>query len=1530
MFSLSILIIVMVILKFSCLLSQDIYLSPFIYDVRNKDYIKIRIKGLKSYSEIVENTKCNVMELEFRTIMETNLTIEERSLVAYFKTPPALGAFNLQCSNHNTQLNFDGNFLLVNSLYLLIQNVEPSVITHGESVSFKLEVFNLTEPVSLLCYFSDGDDQVILPTNSISGNKLSTSIACPVHQLAKATEYRVAVVYSIEAIDSVLNSNNYKTIKVQANRPKIMKSGFTKDLRIIWFQFDQNVEGPELCHDIFTPYTIAQISDGAVCWFSADHLKVLLGNVSSVKNNQFIFQFSSNNSIRSFKSLPKYGLTMSYNEIYVPITISEVTLPTYWLIGPSFYCMSYKNYSYDDNGLNQKYFFKSDCSNANMINAHTFGSLILNFDVILSIHDYINTAIISPEEVALRNSNLRNSVLELIENIKQQNLANGICLDSAMMLPNVLYTLEMTGTNILNQNGLKTQLKFKLVDYQNNNAKIDFKIISRPLFPIGTEAIFETVIYPECSKLYNNESIQYDWYFMTEGIKRNFIGINGPTLILDTTELKKDISYIVLCEIRNAKNTKDLISVIATDEVTFRVDNFDAKTIIVPQQIVVSFSRLVHLKVMHHDYLSKKNVKYKWSCKTIKGDDCLEIGNYPEIKEAIDNQQSSELVIREITLQPGRYYFLVQISLSGVPVDSAVSVLVVSYETGPHISYYWPDNVNPSVPFSAGKSFTIAATISYLTFSCLVSWSTSADAGYNYLTPKQLGGKVKVLEDYKPNRNETFSRNVRFTVTLPNNVKHSAKYLLKLNVYCASLKYPVFGIIPLSIVASPLVSELKVFPLDGIGFNTVFRFQTNPAYDTKSSHPIQYNFGYYIRTLSTKPIYFYSSYYWLKTDTVLPSVNSSYTRIKTILKACNIYHSCSITEGPDVLVHQPTQPSESEIKSYLIKYKSLLKSQMITESEAFLISFISTMKTYNNSQYQQIAGKIMNVINEYINESVILSLSERREYLPISLTYLESFTRILSTISIYNGNILKCLLFLRNQIYTILTIPDKMPTSLNVITNIKYIVRSLNAVDLAIHSNIQINMKLINLFLRVSEIVILNSPKDTIEIVEKKNLVVNIFNYAKQICMVMNEREEKYVGSLVGSFSVQHVNSLSLLDHLLEIPSCSSELDKKCIKQKSKIILDDTFFKKVSTKFPFCVVGIHYYDDFLSHVDSKMNQSKLKRCSSIYGYHILKNYSAELLSNEEIDEFSDLTNIIEIPLETNSEISYECRYWNDNHIWSNKSCTFLGTITKGQSVFGKCECPAFKYYGIFSAVNQVASDSSASESIHSSVFYDKNRDELFNKSIIAQRSSHDFYAAFRINSNSADFNDQDLGTLESSLSQQLNEKLESLSNIMKGLKLILSDPVYIVLHLSQITNITTDGTIQELARKLSDRSLMLYDLHRSRLFVPEQPLRIIQPRILETNDFGKNIAIFFAIVVSFLACFIFGSILIKRHQIFSDTLNLQQNIMNEDIPMKRPKYKELESNELIKQNTSGDQKFENFSTNVELSDSGITFHSDKT
>lgn len=84
---------------------------------------------------------------------------------------------------------------------------------------------------------------------------------------------------------------------------------------------------------------------------------------------------------------------------------------------------------------------------------------------------------------------------------------------------------------------------------------------------------------------------------------------------------------------------------------------------------------------------------------------------------------------------------MVQISLNGIPIDSAVSVVVVSFETGPHITFFWPDeNFNPSIPQPPGSTFIMAATVSYLTAGCLTAWTTSSDSGYSYLTSKQMVG----------------------------------------------------------------------------------------------------------------------------------------------------------------------------------------------------------------------------------------------------------------------------------------------------------------------------------------------------------------------------------------------------------------------------------------------------------------------------------------------------------------------------------------------------------------------------------------------------------------------------------------------------------------------------------------------------------------------------------------------------------------------------------------------------------------------
>jgi len=59
-------------------------------------------------------------------------------------------------------------------------------------------------------------------------------------------------------------------------------------------------------------------------------------------------------------------------------------------------------------------------------------------------------------------------------------------------------------------------------------------------------------------------------------------------------------------------------------------------------------------------------------------------------------------------------------------------------------------------------------------------------------------------------QNETFSRNVRLAVTLPNEVQQNTNVLLKLNVHCTFLRHPLFGVIPVSIVAPPRTLKLEV------------------------------------------------------------------------------------------------------------------------------------------------------------------------------------------------------------------------------------------------------------------------------------------------------------------------------------------------------------------------------------------------------------------------------------------------------------------------------------------------------------------------------------------------------------------------------------------------------------------------------------------------------------------------------------------------------------------------------------------------
>lgn len=42
-------------------------------------------------------------------------------------------------------------------------------------------------------------------------------------------------------------------------------------------------------------------------------------------------------------------------------------------------------------------------------------------------------------------------------------------------------------------------------------------------------------------------------------------------------------------------------------------------------------------------------------------------------------------------------------------------------------------------------------------------------------------------------------------------------------------------------------------------------------------------------------------------------VNTDVSKIKTVLKVCNVYESCSITDGPEISVRHPEQLSDADV-----------------------------------------------------------------------------------------------------------------------------------------------------------------------------------------------------------------------------------------------------------------------------------------------------------------------------------------------------------------------------------------------------------------------------------------------------------------------------------------------------------------------------------------------------------------------------------------------------------------------------------------
>lgn len=57
-------------------------------------------------------------------------------------------------------------------------------------------------------------------------------------------------------------------------------------------------------------------------------------------------------------------------------------------------------------------------------------------------------------------------------------------------------------------------------------------------------------------------------------------------------------------------------------------------------------------------------------------------------------------------------------------------------------------------------------------------------------------------------------------------------------------------------------------------------------------------------------------------------------------------------------------------RSFVQKYKRMLGKQMLTESEAYIIAFMTTLNVFKNEIYEKTTHEIHNVISTYINNII--------------------------------------------------------------------------------------------------------------------------------------------------------------------------------------------------------------------------------------------------------------------------------------------------------------------------------------------------------------------------------------------------------------------------------------------------------------------------------------------------------------------------------------------------------------------------------
>nr|CAD7258242.1 unnamed protein product [Timema shepardi] len=925
------------------------------------------------------------------------------------------GRFTLKCSSTLLgDIAIDGKVevTVVDSRELAVTRVVPDTVIVGQRFQAVLTVPKIRSDTELYCYMRENSSsvaRVIQPVQVMDGE-----VTCSESTVNRAQVTMFGVAYTEEAAIDREDVGKPGEVTVTADAPKIVTAEFSQDLRQIHVVFDCNVQGPADCSVIFTEDTVHKVGRDANCSFVANYLVVDIGTSPRLALDTSL-TLSDASQVYRAQSNPALSPRASGS---VTVDTSKIAPPSYHIVAPQFICPT---------GLEGTALGRAGItpvlptSNVTLptVRILTTSSEKLKFDwsIFFSLTDA------APKRRSQRENLLVwRSVRGLQADMKRSGrvlASNQIPINVTMMMPDIEYKVNVTGTNILGMPGETKYFSIMVAPLNRSESSLELLLLAPDVTYTDSNYYVEAKM-STCRNDLAKQILRYKWSVSTRSEMAKDLNVElqrGRRLKLAAGSLQGGQLYTITCSVKGEVGD----SYLAEASMTLRTLTRGIQVVLGTNEVTLGTGQPLELDASqsYDPDMLPGALQFLWCCSRPDGSTCIAPRPGPPVSVESAHAEAFKkpvLALPSGSLAIGDYVFTVHVwKLSSNSTQARTKVSVV--RGSPPMIRILPDprlvHVNPA------DNATVQAEVSGLRECCRLAWGVVEEPGYQFFDLSGLVGlgdaiTLTVDETMELETKETLDSK-EFPLIVPGPIGKwpgllgDSRYKLRLSASCpmcpntspankrAVESHADVVIETNSPPAAQMLQvaihrdQVKVTPSEGEALLTRFTFSTRSASDSLPDFPLLYRYGYKVggsrepRDSEDVVHVFSTSSTELEAVTFLPA---SETLITPVLSVCNSRQLCSTIQGSPVKTRSPSTLTMDDIDNIVSEFGQLSASQMYSEALNLAQTLLQTLKPMTDQKLYLKAGtKVEGAIRREIS-ALKSSLKSSPDSIKVSLDFI--------------------------------------------------------------------------------------------------------------------------------------------------------------------------------------------------------------------------------------------------------------------------------------------------------------------------------------------------------------------------------------------------------------------------------------------------------------------------------------------------------------------------------------------------------------